>query len=68
MKGNSAESAERENETLQIGERGRECKWRERVAWVLNQGQHLVGLDQHKVFLDIATGHINTEIILRHCK
>ncbi len=41
---------------------------RERVAWVLNQGQNLVGLNQHKVFFDIANGHINTEIILRQCK
>jgi hypothetical protein len=32
------------------------------AAWVLNRGQHLDGLNQHKVFLDIATGYINTEI------
>ncbi len=30
MTGNYAESAERENDILQIGERGRERKWRER--------------------------------------
>ncbi len=34
----------------------------ERAAWVLNRGQHLDGLNQHKVFLDIATGYINTDI------
>jgi len=35
-------------------------------AWVLNWGQHSLiltdGLNQHKVFLAIANGHINTEI------
>jgi hypothetical protein len=27
---------EREREMLRIGERGREHRWREKVAWVLN--------------------------------
>jgi hypothetical protein len=48
---------ERESEMLQIGERGREWRCRKKTAWVLNWG-----LNQHKVFLDMANGHINTKI------
>jgi hypothetical protein len=60
------EHRKREQHIADWGERERMQVERERAAWVLNQGQHLVDFDRWskstQIFLDIANGHINTEI------
>ncbi len=49
-------------------ERGRERKWRERERHGFKSRSTFSWSNQHKVFLDIANSHVNTEIILRQCK